>query len=135
MGISLVKQVIRLSKMKFVQICLLISLLVLFQSAALAEPASASPATQPSDYLIVRKGDLPIILSAPHGGLMSVPGTSPRTGKNVVKKREGKTIFSTSLDARVDDVAIALADEIEHRTGKRPYLVIAKLSRAYCDPN
>lgn len=35
-------------------------------------------ADEPSRYVHVERGDLPIIISAPHGGTMPLPDVSPR---------------------------------------------------------
>lgn len=41
----------------------------------------------------------------------------------------------TGRDAGTSELAVALADAIEKRMGKRPYLVISKVHRKYLDPN
>lgn len=83
----------------------------------------------PSSPLITREnGDLPIILSAPHGGTEAVPGASER-----VKGGTGK--FVKLRDADTDVLAFKLADEIGRRLGVRPYLVVARFHRKFVDAN
>ncbi|MDA7865965.1 N-formylglutamate amidohydrolase [bacterium] len=78
--------------------------------------------------ITVGEGDLPIILSAPHGGRQRIPGVAPRSGEEIRR-------FVTRTDLGTDELAEKLADEIEKNTGKRPYVVIAKFHRKYVDAN
>ncbi|HEX8911049.1 MAG TPA: hypothetical protein VF796_01730 [Humisphaera sp.] len=94
---------------------------------------AAAPTTKP--LVTARPGDLPIILSAPHGGRLAVPGAEPRTGANVPLVNGEKRNFTTVWDGNVDQVAFALADEIERRTGHRPYVVVAHFGRRFVDAN
>ena len=130
----------------------LLALLLTFCTAAVAQevPATqpgelikpstaAGPVEKPEDankpLITIQKGDLPIILSAPHGGRKKVPGSAVRTGKNILIKKGVKNTFTMAYDPNVDVVAQQLADELEKRTGKRPYVVIANFSRRYVDAN
>lgn len=81
------------------------------------------------DLVSVRAGTLPIVLTAPHGGRSAIPGVEPRTGSKTSKG------FSVAFDTDSDELAEALADEIEHRTGERPTLIVARFSRKYVDAN
>ena len=76
----------------------------------------------------VEAGNLPIILSAPHGGSEPIPGVSEREGKGVRQ-------FVKTMDYRTDHLTEELADALEKRTGKRPYVVIARFHRKYIDAN
>jgi hypothetical protein len=78
---------------------------------------------------------LPIILSAPHGGKLAIPDAARRTGQNILIKKGVKANYSLAFDGNVDVIALKLADELERRTGKRPYVVIANFSRRYVDAN
>ncbi|MFL5328295.1 MAG: hypothetical protein ACJ8C4_05230 [Gemmataceae bacterium] len=99
---------------------------VLFGSYGLgAEPA-------PHPLVLVSEGKLPIILSAPHGGDQAIPGVAERKG-DALERGPGK--FVTARDTGTEELAIALADAIEKRMGKRPYLVVAKFHRKYADAN
>jgi hypothetical protein len=103
-------------------------------AAAAAAPASR-PATEPKELVTVIPGDLPLILSAPHGGKLAVPGADRRTGANFLIKKGAKNNFTVAFDGNVDVLALTLADEIQHRTGHRPYVVVANFSRRYVDAN
>jgi N-formylglutamate amidohydrolase len=82
---------------------------------------------QPAPPLVtVEKGNLPIILSAPHGGRTEVPGAKPREPVNgAVLVRDDNTAELTAL----------LADAIERELGGRPYVVIARFQRKFADAN
>ena len=73
-------------------------------------------------------GNLPIILTAPHGGKNEVPGVPERVGKGVDR-------FVAKTDAETAQLTEALADSIEKQTGQRPYVVIARFHRKYIDAN
>lgn len=81
-----------------------------------------------SALVTVQKGDLPIIISSPHGGTQPVPGVPERmvggAGK-FVKLRDGDT----------DVLASRIAEEIEKIMGARPHLVIARFHRKFIDAN
>lgn len=76
----------------------------------------------------VERGELPIILSAPHGGRESVPGVRIRQG-------DGVRMFNPRSDSGTNELTRQLADAIESKTGKRPYTVIANFHRKYIDAN
>lgn len=78
--------------------------------------------------VLLRTGDLPIVLSAPHGGREPIPGIPPRTGKGIDK-------FVTVRDERSDRLAEHTADRLAERLGKRPHLVVARFERKYLDVN
>ena len=79
-----------------------------------------------------QEGKLPIILSAPHGGLAAIPGVPERTGEGLPKGPSG---FFTGRDVGTEQLAYALAAAIEAKMGKKPYLVAAKFHRKYTDAN
>ena len=76
-----------------------------------------------NNYIEYRAGDLPIILTAPHGGSLT-PSKIP-----------DRTYGTTVTDTNTRELAIACYDEIVSRTGKRPHLVICHLNRIKLDPN
>ncbi|MBI4979437.1 MAG: N-formylglutamate amidohydrolase [Spirochaetes bacterium] len=78
--------------------------------------------------IISNEGGIPLILSAPHGGRLEIPG-------GVLRKGDGVDQFTTVRDVGVDIMALALADRFEAITGKRPFLVVAQFSRKYADVN
>lgn len=83
----------------------------------------------PSAKLItIRPGTVPIVLTAPHGGTLPVPGVPKRKGDGISK-------FVTVRDTGTSELAERLADAIAKKLGGRPYLVIARFSRRYIDAN
>ncbi len=85
-------------------------------------------ATEKSQLITTSKGDLPLILSAPHGGRKRIPGVEPRTGDGIKR-------FVDRTDLWTAELTENLANEIEETTGKRPYVVIANFHRKYVDAN
>lgn len=86
------------------------------------------PTPEPPTLVTIQPGDLPIILSAPHGGKRAVPGVTQRKGEGVAR-------FKILSDEWTDQLTAKLADEIENKTGKRPYMVIANFHRKFIDAN
>lgn len=82
---------------------------------------------QASEPFHAESGELPVILTAPHGGTGEVPGCDERTA---VGSR-----FVNRPDARTDRLARGIADELKRLTGRPPYLVIAHFHRKYIDAN
>jgi N-formylglutamate amidohydrolase len=80
-----------------------------------------------SELVFVQQGELPIVLTAPHGGRENVPDCELRTP---VGSR-----FVTSTDFNTDVLAEGIAAELKRLTGKAPYLVIARFHRRYIDAN
>lgn len=86
----------------------------------------AQPAPQPpASYFTVIKGDVPILLTAPHGGTLSYP-FSPRSCT------DGQTC-SSDVNTRL--LAPRASDDFFALTGKRPYVVIAQGDRKFIDLN
>ena len=91
----------------------------------------ALPAADPPDlaeFVVVRRGTVPVILSAPHGGRAALPGVPDRKG-------EGVKQFVTVLDGNTFELSGKAADAIEKALGGRPYVVAAKFQRRHCDAN
>lgn len=76
----------------------------------------------------VQRGDLPIILSAPHGGREIVDHAAQRIGVGV-------KMFNPVPDLSTDRLTYQLADAIEKKSGKRPYVIVARFHRKYVDAN
>lgn len=74
-------------------------------------------------YVEYHAGDLPIILSAPHGGSLE-PVEIPN-------RRSGTTVTDTGTE----DLARAVASALRSRTGGDPPLVICRLKRVKLDAN
>lgn len=95
---------------------------------ALAQEAK----TPPSGLVRTQEGELPIILSAPHGGTAEIPGVPERKGEGLVKGSSG---FFTGRDTGTEELAVDIAAAVEKRLGKKPYFVLARFHRKYIDPN
>ena len=78
--------------------------------------------------ITVTAGGLPIILTAPHGGRAALPGVEERKG-------DGASRFNHKSDSNTDILTEKLADALELKLGKRPYVVIARFHRKYIDAN
>jgi N-formylglutamate amidohydrolase len=83
---------------------------------------------KPEDLVLVRKGTLPVIVSAPHGGRERVPGVPDRLGKGI-------PAFQTVLDANTDLLAEAFSAELERLLKGKPWLVVARFDRKSLDAN
>ncbi len=91
------------------------TLIALFAVVLVADAAES--------LVLAERGDLPIILVAPHGGSLQIPDVPPRTNGVV------------SQDSRTLELTRSTADQIEKLCGHRPYVVAAKFHRKYLDVN
>jgi N-formylglutamate amidohydrolase/glutamine amidotransferase PdxT len=87
---------------------------------------------EPSKFVRTQSGELPIILSAPHGGNLVAPNVAVRKGEGL---KTGASGFVVSRDTGTEELAQQVAAAIEKRFGKKPYFVIARSHRKYLDPN
>jgi len=92
--------------------------------AAGGEPAVAPVVhTSPGGYIKYWPGDLPVVISAPHGGKMKPEDIPDRTyGVKV-------------LDGYSAELATAMRDAMRERFGKAPHLIICQLARTKVDCN
>lgn len=93
---------------------------------ASATGARAGPTTTwmgRNDYVEYQAGTLPLVLSAPHGGTMEPAEIPDRSWGTTVR------------DIYTDELAYAIADALEARTGERPHLIVSHLHRRKLDPN
>ena len=84
------------------------------------------------ELVMVADGQLPVVLSAPHGGTLKIAGADVRQGAGM---KTGPSGFFTGRDGGTSELAFALANALEKQTGKRPYLVVSNAHRKYLDPN
>lgn len=91
-------------------------------------------AQEEADVALVQtvRGELPIILSAPHDGNRGLPDLQPRTGQGLVAQPGG---FVTARDTGTAPLAEQLFQGLEKRFGRKPHLVVNRLHRKYMDPN
>jgi N-formylglutamate amidohydrolase len=87
---------------------------------------------EPSRFVRTQAGELPIILSAPHGGKLDVPDVDVRKGEGL---KTGARGFVVSRDTRTEELAQQVAAAMEKRFGRKPFFVIARSHRKYLDPN
>lgn len=81
------------------------------------------------------EGDLPILITAPHGGTVKpIDIEAPRTKEKGYKVRDTET-FSNGSEENSSELAIRLAGRLKELTGKIPYVVIANFERKYVDAN
>lgn len=100
---------------------LIITLSITLQQLVMAQPIFKR-------QFLIRKGELPILLSAPHGGKLQLPGVEPRKGV-------GRNQFVTVRDDDTDILVTKIATHLEKQLGRKPYLVVAKFDRQYVDLN
>jgi N-formylglutamate amidohydrolase len=102
---------------------------VAFGLFAYVAPMSESLAETASEqFMVVQHGQLPIVISAPHGGTMLLPGVAAR-------QNHGDHQFNIGRDVRTLELAQKLAAAIELKLGHAPFTVIAKFERKHIDAN
>ena len=105
------------------------SLCALGGAVLLASPLAAAEYRPGETYFGERKyveylpGDLPIVISAPHGGL--------EKPDDIPTREEGKV----EVDTNTQDLARAVGEEFLARTGHRVHLIISRLHRQKLDCN
>jgi N-formylglutamate amidohydrolase len=85
-----------------------------------------------SRFVHVEIGDLPIIISAPHGGQLEVPDVEPRRGEGV---KPGGAGYTVSRDTGTEELAADVAKAIAKRFQRKPYVIVARSHRKYVDMN
>jgi hypothetical protein len=76
-----------------------------------------------NQYVEYVPGDIPLILTAPHGGSLAPEEIPDRTSGE------------TSTDSQSQPLALAICDALVRRTGHRPHLVLCHLRRTKLDAN
>jgi hypothetical protein len=116
---------------------LAISLLSLISTpAATAEKIPGQSTFGTERYIEYLAGDLPIVLTAPHGGTLR-PAALPDRPMAMSDSAQdvGMKLITRSYDLNTQELARAVADELLARTGHRPHLVVSLLHRRKLDPN
>lgn len=80
------------------------------------------------ELVAVQTGELPIVLSAPHGGRQPVPHVPPREDKDAQR-------FVTARDENTAELTDKIAALIEKELGHKPFFVIARFERKFIDAN
>ena len=89
-------------------------------------------AAHDSDLLIIRHRHLPIIISAPHGGALDLPGAKPRQGEG---KATGPAGFRATRDTGTEELAHLVVQAIDDRMEGAPSCVISRVHRKFVDFN
>lgn len=85
-----------------------------------------------TNFVRVRAGHLPLIVSAPHGGHFDVPAVDVRI---VGDRPTGGAGIVTLRDINTDKLAQQLVEALEQRFWKSPHLVLSRAHRKYVDMN
>src|SRR5699024_8055620 len=108
--------------------------LISFSASAQALPAE-SPDWETGQIMLdehqwveVRVGDIPLVISVPNGGDLHDPSIPDRNCKEL-----GSMV--TVRDSRTIETAMAIEKAFLEKFNKRPYLIIAHLSRRKVDQN
>ncbi len=81
-----------------------------------------------SELVTVIRGDLPIIISAPHGGREAIPGVPKRNNESTPK-------FAIKSDTNTYQLASTITEQLEKKLNGKPWLIAAKFHRSYLDAN
>jgi N-formylglutamate amidohydrolase len=73
-------------------------------------------------------GDLPIIISAPHGGRQTIPGLPERRGIGVPQ-------FSAQRDNNTAELTHLVLAKLHQQLGARPFGIVADFERKHVDAN
>jgi N-formylglutamate amidohydrolase len=84
------------------------------------------------ELLQIHLGDLPLVISAPHGGTKAIPEVPPRKGEGL---KTGPSGFFTGRDGGTEELALAVARELDERLPGSPSWVISSVHRKYVDFN
>lgn len=101
-------------------------LLALLVAGLAAAPAGKIPGQSyfgEKNYVEHVAGDLPIVLTSPHGGRLK-PGAIATRTKGV-----------TEMDANTQELARAVLDALHARSGRHAHLIASHLHRSKLDPN
>ena len=84
------------------------------------------------DLIIFQQGDLPVVISAPHGGSLPFPGVEPRKGEGM---EAGPAGFRVVRDGGTEELALEVARQLAVRMQGTPSFVISRVHRRYVDFN
>lgn len=88
-----------------------------------AVACAATPQFGTDRFIEYRPGELPVVLTSPHGGSL-LPASIP-------DRKEGVT----AKDLNTQELTFALSDAFFAATGKRPHVIASHLHRRKLDPN
>lgn len=84
------------------------------------------------EFVRIQPGDIPIVISAPHGGTKALPETPERKGEGLPTGSSG---FFTGRDGGTEELALEVARQLEERLDRKPWYVISSVHRKYVDFN
>src|SRR5262245_15139332 len=86
-----------------------------------------------AESLLVKRhrGDMPVILTCPHGGTLTPPGVDERKEKDTPAGCQ----FTKDSDLKTAEITESVAQKIFDLTGLSPYVVIANYHRRFIDAN
>lgn len=82
--------------------------------------------------LILRDGELPLVISAPHGGRLAVPGAPVRKGEGL---KTGPAGFFTGRDTGTEELALRVVELLDEKLEGSVSCVISRAHRRYVDFN
>jgi len=85
-----------------------------------------------SELVVSQLGDLPVVISAPHGGNLEIPGVPLRKGDGL---EGGPAGFRVVRDGGTEELALEVARQLAERMTGRPSFVISRVHRRYVDFN
>lgn len=103
----------------------------LVAAMVLLRPLIAS-AEDGSELVVSQVGDLSVVISAPHGGNLEIPGVPPRKGDGL---EAGPAGFRVVRDGGTEELALEVARQLAERMEGRPSFVISRVHRRYVDFN
>lgn len=92
----------------------------------LHEPVPVMTPVAPAALVSAQRGNIPIIITAPHGGMVRVAGSKDRS-------KDGGAV--TVRDEQTAQVAWLVAQRITEKAGGKPFVIIAQFSRKDADAN
>lgn len=85
-----------------------------------------------AELVVSQLGDLPVVISAPHGGNLEIPGVPPRKGEGL---EAGPAGFRVVRDGGTEELALEVARQLAERMTGQPSFVISRVHRRYVDFN
>lgn len=92
---------------------------------ATAADTAGTVRTDPGGWIEYTIGDMPLILSAPHGGSFTPTHLPNRVCSGCI----------TGADEALEELTRRVATRLYLRTGRRPHVIINRLARVKLDPN
>ncbi len=114
------------STMRHLKACFFFVLLMgnlIMQDASARQLESVPTALGRNGYVEYWEGNMPLVISAPHGGHL------------IPAEIDDRTSGTTVTDSNTKETALAFREAIFKRTGHHPYVVISNLKRTKLDPN